>query len=80
MSASVTLAQGPLTGQDIPPLFPPLHLTLTTLLTLVALHTIVTTMWTTALPTFGFAFVTYSSMLAGMGLCVSASARWGLLI
>ncbi|UZJ51045.1 hypothetical protein CBS101457_000365 [Exobasidium rhododendri] len=79
MSASVTLAQGPLTDQ-IPRLFPPFHLVKTTLFILISLHTLFTSMWTLALPTFGFAFVTYTSMLAGLGLCISALGRWGLLI
>ncbi|PWN37099.1 uncharacterized protein FA14DRAFT_169987 [Meira miltonrushii] len=80
MSASVTIAQGPFSGQHFPPIFPPLHLTITTLTFLIALHTLFTSLWTTGLPTFGFAFVTYASMLAGVGLIVSASARWGLLV
>jgi hypothetical protein len=80
LSASVTIAQGPFSGQHFPPIFPSLHLTITTLTFLIALHTLFTSLWTTGLPTFGFAFVTYASMLAGVGLIVSASARWGLLV
>lgn len=83
MSASVTLAQGPLVEDKhtaAPQLFPPLRMSMTTLLGLVALHTMFTSMWTLALPRLGFAAVTYTSMLVGVALCVAAWGRWGLLV
>lgn len=81
MSASVTLAQGPLVGAShAPMLFPPLRMSTTTLVVVISLHTLFTSIWTLALPRLGFASVTYASMLAGVGLCVSAWGRWGLLI
>lgn len=79
MSASVTLAQGPL-FDAILRLLPPFHLVKTTLFTLIALHTLFSSMWSLLMPTLGFAFVTYTSLLAGLGLFVTALARWGLLI
>jgi hypothetical protein len=78
MSASVTLAQGPL-NNEIPRLFPPFHLVKTTLFTMIALHTLFTSIWTLALSSLGFPFVTYSSLLVGLGLGITAMMRWGLL-
>lgn len=80
MAASVTIAQGQLTGHGVPPLFPSVHTNVWTLATLVALHSLFTALWTLGLPMVGFAFVTYASMLAGVALCIAASARWGLLV
>lgn len=79
MSASVALAQGALTD-SIPTLFPPFRLIKTTLFILIGLHSFFTAMWTISVGYLSFAFVTYTSMLAGLGLCISALGRWGLLV
>lgn len=79
MSASVTLAQGPL-FEAVTRLVPPFNLIKTTLFILIALHAIFSSMWALLMPVFGFAFVTYTSLLAGLGLFITALARWGLLI
>lgn len=78
MSASVALAQGEVT--DSPRLFPPFHLIKTTLFVLIALHSLFTFIWTVGVGYLSFALVTYTSMLAGLGLCISALGRWGLLV
>lgn len=82
LSASLTLAQGPLSSASspLPDPFVPLHKIATTLSCLILLHGTFTCFWTLALPRLGFAVVTYTSLLAGLGLVASALARWGLLV
>ncbi|KAK0521015.1 hypothetical protein OC842_006915 [Tilletia horrida] len=53
---------------------------LPTWLALTALHTLLSLLWATALPKLGFAPVSYSSLLLGMGLSVAGLAWWGVLI
>lgn len=66
LSASLTLAQGPLDSNrhPVPPdPFVPLHRIATTLGCLIVLHCTFTCFWTLTLPRLGFAVVTYTSLL-----------------
>ncbi|KAK0544195.1 hypothetical protein OC846_005918 [Tilletia horrida] len=51
-----------------------------TWLILTAIHTLLSLLWATALPRLGFAPVSYSSLLLGLGLTVAGLAWWGVLI
>lgn len=88
LSSSFTHAQGGLghlshsefdLSEDFQ-LFPPLDGFGATFAVLVVLHTIVSTLWATSLPSLGFAATTYASLLFGLGIMIAALARWGLLI
>lgn len=59
---------------------PPIGGYIYTFLALAVLHTAVSTLWSTSLPTFGFASATYGSLLLGIALLVAGLARWGLLV
>ncbi|SAM81738.1 uncharacterized protein UBRO_03132 [Ustilago bromivora] len=88
LSASFTHAQGRLghLSYDRFDLSPQFHLLPRfdgfglTFVVLVLLHTVVSSLWATSLPSMGFATTTYASLLFGLAIMVAALARWGLLI
>jgi hypothetical protein len=87
LSSSLALAQGPLFSLGPPRrhdaaavLFPSLRSLWVTYVSLSALHATSDAIWKLALPTLGWATVTYGSLLVGIGMVVVGLARWGCVV
>lgn len=63
-----------------PPIFPSTSSQIPILVLLISVHSCLTTLWTISLPRLGFAIMTYSSLLIGIGLLFGAAGWWQVVV
>ncbi|KDN35855.1 hypothetical protein K437DRAFT_260283 [Tilletiaria anomala UBC 951] len=81
-SALTSSLQAPQHGDDAHsvPLLPELHTYATSVVVIFLVHSALSSIWQLSVPRFGFALVTYSSLIIALALVLIGLAQWGVLV